>query len=139
MPDYPDFYLHVERSPIQPTQYQELQVWNWEYRSVGSLATDHLDIAIPDDGYFYSIDTISVVTTAEGLMQLSAYYCNDYSTPSWVTLRMQRFQYWTEMVISKLGAFYLTYPQGFRILLENLSEKTIYWNCYVVGFRYQVV
>jgi len=139
MADYPDFYLHVERSPTQPNIYQEFISARSFDRLVAPYNMDYWIYAIPDDGFTYNIDTIYIVTDKTGQMLAAMSYCNDINNPDWYEIAEQVFVMSTEIVLSKLGAFTLKYPQAFFVAFQNLSYTNAYWDVYMVGYRYMLI
>lgn len=138
MSDYPDFYLHVERSPIQPTRYQELVIYNYNNRSVSAGAGDAIYIQMPNDGYYYNIDSVCFSCDTNGLMRCAVSYCNDYGSPTWYVVAVKMLEIDCIIPVSQQGILAITYPGALSLYFKNLSGHTVLWSAYVTAFRYQI-
>lgn len=135
--DYPDYMIHVERTPIQKLPYQIYGVQRGEYISCSANSEASAVWNIPHDGYYYSIDTIFFMI--DSLFPFTAFVdmTNDQNNPQWFTIAAARNNGCVEFSISRMGALALLYPSAIRFRIFNHRSVNIMWFYYCNFFKYQ--
>jgi len=136
--DFPDSVEHVERTPIQKLDYQIYGIYSAENESGAASAYDSVIWNIPDDGYYYLIDTIFFVV--DHLLPFDAFLdlCDDQLDPKFYTLAVKRGNGDVEMVASRMGAFSIIYPKAVQFRIYNYRTTAIYWSVYCNYFKYAI-
>jgi hypothetical protein len=136
MVDYPDFYEHVERSPTQPTSDQVYGIVASGQRNVAASTKDYYTYNLPNDGRQYIIDTIFLYWTAKGTIFSFVNYSATQVAPVWIGLAAKAADYSTDYVLSRQGAFNLTYPNALRIEWDNDNAVSRSWWAYIKLYSY---
>lgn len=139
MSDYPDFFLHVERSPIQPTPYQDIVIYNYLDRQVAANSVDRVNVTPPNDGYYYNIDNVCFSCNAGGLMRCAISYCSDINNPVWYVVAVSSLTYDCIIPVSHQGVLAIKYPGAVQLYFRNTAAKTVKWSAYVTTMRYRIV
>lgn len=134
--DYPDFMTHVERTPIQKLEHQIFGVKSWENQPIDPEREILLNWNIPDNSYYYCIDSVFIII--DTLYPLTAVIdiCNDQNNPSWISVLVSKGNGNLDLVVSRQGAFSLAYPAAIRFRVLNYRRKTAYTSVYCNYFRY---
>lgn len=136
MVDYPDFEDHVERSPIHATIDQIWGAVDSGLVSIPARSSMYLYFVVPNDGYHYVIDTVFFHYFIIGPAECSVLYCLDYGAPSWIKLAITDQDWSSAIVISKLGAFDLIYPQAVSALIFNHNGIAKVGRVFLTYYKY---
>lgn len=138
MSDYPDFYLHVERTPIQPTRYQEIVVYNYLNQSVNANTLYEKYIPISNDGMYYKWDALSVIISSIGTSEVMVGYLTERPSGTFVILLRKMFERSILIELSSLTGLAMSYPNEVYIAVKNNSASAALIDIYLAGFRYRI-
>ena len=134
--DYPDSVEHVERTPIQKLDYQIYGILSVEPLVCPPAQWTSYIWNIPDDGYYYLIDTIFFGMDHLYIFGASIDLALDQSAPVWSTLAYKTKEGCTELVVSRMGSFALKYPKAVRFRVYNYRATTVNLYLYCNYFKY---
>jgi len=136
--DYPDFMLDVDRSPVQKLEYQIYGVHSGEGLSAPANTQVYSKWDVPDDDYYYAIDTLFVFVNHLFPVTVCIDLADDQSSPSWYTLGAKNGSGCVEMSLSRMGSFAIRYPSTIRFRLINSRDVSVTWNYYCNFYKYIV-
>jgi hypothetical protein len=136
--DYPDSFEHVERTPIQKLDYQIFGIRSAENQNLAASSTGTSIWNIPDDGYYYLIDTIFFIVNHFQPFDAFLDLANDQAAPSWYTLANKRGKGDLDLIVSRMGSFSLKYPRAVRFRVYNYRTSTIQWSVFCNYFKYVI-
>ena len=134
--DFPDNFLHVERTPIQKLDYQIYGIHSGEGLAANANSSATSVWNIPDDGYYYTIDTIFFIVNH--LFPFISYLdlADNQAAPSWYTIAAKTENGCSEINPSRMGALALLYPRAIRFRIFNYRSVAIVWYYYCNFFKY---
>ena len=134
-PDQPDYQQATVPSVTRWAPGTEFGNIAWS-GSVAANTEQTIYYAIPNNGYYYVIDKVFLVSSAIGLFAGNIKFCDDYGSPTWVELAFKAGEWTFEFNPFTFVSMALTYPQGLSWHLWNFDNLARTMYLYVTMYRY---
>ena len=136
--DTPDSMVHVERTPVQKLGSQILGTYTAEEIECSAEDYAYQIWDIPDDGYFYALNTCSIAVMDLMLFDAFIDFSDARDPYDWHCAKYSKPEGLGEMIINSMGVHAFSYPASVRFCIYNYRGIDVLWNVYCYYFKYKL-